>query len=385
MRLLFSATQSLGHVLPLLPFAHAAQRAGHDVRLAGPPALAGLAAREGLTHHALAAPDNATLDAARRRLAGLQGQERIEVAVRELFVGAYGAAALPGMLELVETWEPDAIVHETAEAAALIAGDVYRVPTVRVGIALATPYEEWWLAMSADALDAVRAQFGLRLDPEARRAARTPVFTQAPAILDAHQGEAPESVQRFRAGDGATPAAPFASDDPRPLVPISFGTVVPTDGHYPGLFRAAIDAVAALPVRVVATIGRQADPAALGPLPENVRVEPWVPIAELLAGAAAFVTHGGAGTTLAALTAGVPMAVRPVSADQPLNARLVAAHGAGLALEDAAAIGPAVARLLADPAYGAAARAIAAEIAALPPVTEAAAAIEDLAAAGVPA
>jgi UDP:flavonoid glycosyltransferase YjiC (YdhE family) len=384
MRLLFSATQSLGHVLPLLPFAHAAQRAGHDVRLAGPPALAALAAREGLTHHALAAPDDATVDAARRRVSGLQGQVRIEAAVRELFVGAYGAAALPGMLELVETWEPDAIVHETAEAAALIAGDVYRVPTVRVGIALATPYEEWWLAMSADALDAVRAQFGLRLDPEARRAARTPVFTQAPAVLDAHQGEAPEFVQRFRAGDGATTAGP-AVNDPRPLVPISFGTVVPTDGHYPGLFRAAIDAVAALPVRVVVTIGRQADPAALGLLPENVRVEPWVPIAELLAGAAAFVTHGGAGTTLAALTAGVPMAVLPVSADQPLNARLVAAHGAGLVLEDAAAIGPAVQQLLTDPAYGTAARAIAAEIAALPPVDEAAAAIEDLAAAGVPA
>jgi UDP:flavonoid glycosyltransferase YjiC (YdhE family) len=388
MRLLFSTTHGLGHALPLLPLAHAARRAGHDVLLAGPPPIAPLAAREGLDYHPTAWPDDATLDRARRRVAARQGQERIEAAVNGLFVGAYGAAALPGMLELVESWRPDAILHEAAEAAALIAGDVYRVPTARVGVALATPYEEWWLRMSAGALDTLREATGLRLDPGAVRAARTPLLTRVPAVLDRHQGEPPALVHRFQDGDAtAAPALAPASDDPRPLVPISFGTMVPADGHYPGLYRAAIDAVAGLPVRVLVTVGRQADPAALGPLPENVRVERWVPMDRMLAGAAAFVTHGGAGTTLAALAAGVPMAILPVSADQPLNARLVAAHGAGLALEggvaEAAALGPAVAELLNDERYGAVARAIADEIAALAPVDDALEEIEALAAAGV--
>jgi UDP:flavonoid glycosyltransferase YjiC (YdhE family) len=384
MRLLFSTTHGLGHAMPLMPFARAARAAGHDVLLAGPPPIAALAEREGLDFHALAWPDDAALAQVRARLATRQGMERIEVAISELFVGAYGAAALPGMLELVETWRPDAILHETAEAAAPVAGDVYRVPTVRVGVALATPYEEWWLSMSAAALDAVRAKLGLRLDPDARRAARTPLLTQAPAILDARQGPPPAIVHRFRAADTAA-VAPDA--DPRPLVPISFGTIVPTDGHYPGLYRAAIDAVAELPVRVLVAVGPQADPAALGTLPENVRVERWVPMADALARAAAFVTHGGAGTTLAALAAGVPMAVLPISADQPLNARLVAAHGAGLALEggvaEAAALGGLVEELLRDRRYGDAARGIAAEIAALPPVDAAVDTIEELAAAGV--
>ena len=380
MRLLFSTTHGLGHALPLLPLAHAARRAGHDVLLAGPPPIAPLAAREGLEHHPTAWPDETTLDRARRLVAGRQGQERIEAAVNDLFVGAYGAAALPGMLELVETWRPDAILHETAEAAALIAGDTYRVPTARVGVALATPYEEWWLRMSAGALDTLRAAIGLRLDPGAERAARTPLLTRVPAVLDRHQGEPPALVHRFRDGD----AAPMpASDDPRPLVPISFGTMVPADGHYPGLYRAAIDAVAGLPVRVLVTVGRQADPAELGPLPENVRVERWVPMDQMLAGAAAFVTHGGAGTTLAALAAGVPMAVLPVSADQPLNARLVAARGAGLALAEAAALRPAVEELLGNRRYGDVARAIADDIAALAPVDAVLGEIEALAAAGV--
>jgi UDP:flavonoid glycosyltransferase YjiC (YdhE family) len=381
MRLLFSTTHGLGHALPLLPLAHAARRAGHDVLLAGPPPIAPLAAREGLDHHPTAWPDPTTLDRARRLVAGRQGQERVEAAVNDLFVGAYGAAALPGMLELVETFRPDAILHETAEAAALIAGDTYRVPTARVGVALATPYEEWWLRMSAGALDTLRAATGLRLDPGAERAARTPLLTRVPAVLDRHQGEPPALVHRFRDAAGPAPAPP--TDDPRPFIPISFGTMVPADGHYPGLYRAVIDAVAGLPVRVLVTVGRQADPSALGSLPESVRVEQWVPMDEMLAGAAAFVTHGGAGTTLAALAAGVPMAILPVSADQPLNARLVAAHGAGLAVEEPAALGPAVEELLNDRSYGDGARAIADDIAALAPVDAALNEIEALAAAGV--
>jgi UDP:flavonoid glycosyltransferase YjiC (YdhE family) len=382
MRLLFATTQGLGHVTPLLPFARAARAVGHDVLLAGPAPVAPVADREGLPFHPLAGPDAAALDAARAGLAPLAGLLRIEAAVRGLFVEAYGAAALPGMLDLVAAWRPDAILHETAEVSAAVAGDALGVPTVRVGVALATPYEDWWLAMSAEAVDALRAAHGLRRDPGGARAARTPLFTQAPAALERGQGAVPADVRRFRATDVARHATPAAATDPRPHVPVSFGTAIPADGHYPGLYRAAIDALADLPVRLTVTIGRQADPAALGAVPANVRVQPWVPMAELLSGAAAFVTHGGAGTTLAALAAGVPMALRPVSADQPLNARLVAEHGAGIALaqDGAAGLRDAVQRLLADDRYAAAARAVAREIAALAPVSAAVGEIEALSA-----
>ena len=93
--------------------------------------------------------------------------------------------------------------------------------------------------------------------------------------------------------------------------------------------------------------------------------------------AAAMVAHGGAGTTLAALVAGVPLVLLPLSADQPINARRVAELGAGLSLEGGADCVPrlaaAVARVLEEPSYRAAARRIAAEAATLPPVEEAAA------------
>jgi UDP:flavonoid glycosyltransferase YjiC (YdhE family) len=89
------------------------------------------------------------------------------------------------------------------------------------------------------------------------------------------------------------------------------------------------------------------------------------------------VAHGGAGTTLAALAAGVPLVLLPLSADQPINARRVAELGAGLALDggraDVPKLADALARVLEEPCYGTVAGRVAAEVGLLPPVAEAAA------------
>ena len=87
-----------------------------------------------------------------------------------------------------------------------------------------------------------------------------------------------------------------------------------------------------LPLRLLVTVGRDRDPAELGPLPANVRVERWVPQADLMPHVAAMVCHGGSGTVTMGLAGGVPMAVVPLFADQPWNAERVDALGAGIAL-----------------------------------------------------
>jgi UDP:flavonoid glycosyltransferase YjiC (YdhE family) len=368
MRLVLTTTQGLGHALPLLPFACAARDAGHDVVLAGPAPTAAVAAGAGLSHYELAWPDEQRLAAARRLVAERDGVEKVRAAIGDLFVATYGGAALPSTLALVEGRRPDVIVHETAEWSAPIAGEVYGVPTVRVSVALATGSEQSWLRLAAPALDELRALAGVARDPGAERLSRTPVLTRAPAALDSEP--APE-VRRYRYEDHARAGCPGGL----PLVPISLGTVVPTDGHYPGVYRAAIEAVAQLGVCVLVTIGRDADPAALGALPPNVHVVRWMPMPALLRDAAALVTHGGTGTTLAALAAGVPMALLPLSADQPRNARLVAELGAGLVAESVPALAGAVRTLLGGDRYACAAQRIAAEISELPPV---ATAIEEL-------
>ena len=98
-----------------------------------------------------------------------------------------------------------------------------------------------------------------------------------------------------------------------------------------------------------------------------MRVERWVPQAEVMPHTAAMVGHGGSGGTLQALAAGVPIAFLPLFVDGPANAARVAALGAGIVATHAAQ----VVELLDDPAYRAAAERVADEIRALPPVEHA--------------
>ena len=160
---------------------------------------------------------------------------------------------------------------------------------------------------------------------------------------------------------------------------MTFGSVA---GGFPQALPAygvALQAVADLPVRVLLTVGRELDLDALPERPANVRVEPWVPQQDVLGHAAAAVVHGGSGSTLGALAAGVPLVVVPLFADQPENARRVAEVGAGIAVEPnredpgrrSAPLRNAIETVLADPSYGERARAIADEVRAEPPVDEA--------------
>jgi UDP:flavonoid glycosyltransferase YjiC (YdhE family) len=109
-----------------------------------------------------------------------------------------------------------------------------------------------------------------------------------------------------------------------------------------------------------------------------VHVARWVPQADVMPYAAAMICHGGSGTVRAGLAAGVPMAVLPLFADQPHNARRVTELGAGLTLDRASRAGDAVRWLLADPAYRKAAQRIAEATRRLPPVDTAVDAVHGL-------
>jgi MGT family glycosyltransferase len=130
---------------------------------------------------------------------------------------------------------------------------------------------------------------------------------------------------------------------------------------------------------VLLTVGNDLDLDALPPAPDNVRVERWVPQQDVLAHAAAAVVHGGSGSTLGAIAAGVPLVVVPLFADQPENARRVAEVGAGIAVEPnrdepQATVAPlrdAIQSVLAEPAYRERAQALADELSAEPPVDDA--------------
>jgi UDP:flavonoid glycosyltransferase YjiC (YdhE family) len=114
-----------------------------------------------------------------------------------------------------------------------------------------------------------------------------------------------------------------------------------------------------------------------------VRVERFVPQAAVLPHCDAAINHGGSGSTIGALAAGVPIVLLPMGADQPLNAERCVALRAGVALDvmrcTPADVRAAVDTVLGEPAYRAAAERMQAEIGALPGPEAAVARLEALA------
>jgi UDP:flavonoid glycosyltransferase YjiC (YdhE family) len=352
MRLLFTTTGQAGHVLPLVPLARACLRAGHEVRVAGRRSRGAIVRDAGLPFWPFADPPEDEVWAVFAPTARLPAEEANAVVIGEVFGRLAAGAALPGLEAMIESWRPDVIVRESYEFASALAAERAGVPHVRVATGLAST-EEWMLGYARAApVSQIRA---------------SPLISFTPPALD----DGPAS-HRFRA-EVATPGSNRWGE---PLVYVTFGSVVAGTPLYPGVYRAALEELAELPVRVLMTIGNHGDVADLGPLPPNAIVERWVPQADVAAHAVAMVCHGGYGTTVGALSAGAPLVVAPLFADQGWNAARVEEIGAGLALPMAASIqaadvtglGELVRRVLAEPSFGRAAREVAASAQALPSV-----------------
>jgi len=364
-----------GHMRPLLPFADAFRNLGHEVLIAIPETATGLVLDAGHEPWALPEAPAELADAVSARgfaaaKAGA-GDEANRIIVGELFAGVHARASLPGIMGAVAEWQPDVLMHETCEFAAALVAERAALPSVRVAVHMAE-LERYIAEFAAADVDEIRAEQRLDPDPDGLRLLGGRSVTLTPPALDGGR----------RAGHFREPHAPLMAPpgpwdgDVRPLVYVSYGTVAPQGDAYPGLYREAIEQLAALDVRVLLNTGRR-DPAELGPLPAGVHAEPWVREASVLPHVAAMLSHGGAGSVRTALSAGVPLAVLPRFGDQPLNARAVARTGAGLVVEDSSRIGERVAALLTDPRYAGIATGIAWEVDSLPPAGEAIAVLRE--------
>jgi MGT family glycosyltransferase len=164
----------------------------------------------------------------------------------------------------------------------------------------------------------------------------------------------------FRGG-----SPPAADGD---AVYLTLGTVFNAESG--DLLQRALAGVRELGLPVVVTTGRQVDPAELGPQPSHVRVQRFIPQAELLPWCRAVVSQGGSGIATGALSHGLPSVLLPVGADQPHTAARVAELGAGVVLDPLTAtpeeIAAAVRRVLDEPAFAAAAMRLREEIRSLP-------------------
>jgi UDP:flavonoid glycosyltransferase YjiC (YdhE family) len=368
MRILFSSLPTHGHTYPLIPLGIAARDAGHDV----------VFATDASFHPTLHAFGLATASAGMRIIdafavvnGGPVDRQNL-IRRRELAPDVFGTV-LPRTLAkdlepLLADWRPDLVLHESGSLGAFFAAKRAGIPGLCHGIngvvardtdvltrervaafadEIEVPYCGTFLCGGGDPyLDIYPASLqGQEFLETTDRIPLRPVPVNEPAQL-------PDWV--------------VARDRSRPLVYLTLGTAF---GRVEVL-RQAISGLTTLNVDVLVAAGPTVDVAALGGVPDHVMVEAWVPQADLLPYVDVVVQHGGSGTTLATLAAGKPQLFLPQGADQFSNADAVTTAGAGdqlLASElSAEAVASKVRTLLTEGTAAAAARTLAAEIAAMP-------------------
>jgi UDP:flavonoid glycosyltransferase YjiC (YdhE family) len=178
------------------------------------------------------------------------------------------------------------------------------------------------------------------------------------AELDSAAEGAPDTIHYVGPIAEGTPRStwepPWAPDDRRPLVLVSFSTTRLWDPT--SRIRNTLAALADEPVRVLLIAGEESLPPEL---PDNATARPFVSYAEVLPSVSATVTHCGHGTVTASPAHGVPIAGLPYpAADQPYLAARIQALGAGLGLDGESSpsiIRSAVRDVLAQPSFGEAA------------------------------
>ncbi|PUA79392.1 hypothetical protein C7S10_18610 [Nocardioides currus] len=331
-------------------------------------------ARAGFAHEPFADAPPELIGPVMGSLPSLEFEEADEVVIREVFARIDAQAALPGLLEVVERWQPDLVLRETAELGSLAAAERGGVPHAQVCIGM---HEV--LPRFAESIGEPLAELGhlAGLDEDRLGPAMDgeTVLSLVPEVLDRASGTEQGGAGFLRFHEPTTvadaPHVPVWGDPEVPLVYVTFGSVTGSLPPFAGVFRAALDALADTEARVLMTVGRKVDPATLGALPPNARVEQWWPQDAALGEAAAMLGHGGFGTTMGALAAGVPQVVVPLfTFDQIVNGEHVQAVGAGLTVERGpASVEPAAAqvrRLLAELEFAVCARQVAAAMADLP-------------------
>jgi UDP:flavonoid glycosyltransferase YjiC (YdhE family) len=364
MRILCTSNPLVGHWLPMLPLARAAQEAGHDVVIAtGPDAVAAIEQR-GFTAWSIGS-DLATIQTGLRnriRSAAETDQERMAADGLAMFADPAITRARD-LLDRTADWRPDILLREIYEL-----GGTYVPARLHVLHGLGAHYPNF-IRLAELAL----AHVGSTLGEPARQVpmADAPYIDPFPPVLQPPDDQPFTDVIAMRVGAGTVrpgdvlPESVVALPHER-TVYLTLGTLFNGASD----FAVPLEALRELPVNVVLTCGYDVDPAAFDPLPRNVAIERWVSQALLLARCSAVICHAGAGTLLGALAYGVPVVCLPRGADQFANAEQVARTGAGITLlpseVSVESVRDATNRVVDEASYAAAARKLRSEIELLP-------------------
>ena len=346
-RFLIATPGFTGHATPELTLARRLVRRGHAVSVYAPAELERQVAAAGAAHLPFSAfqirqPSEAMPLAEQIR----QGARHFE-----------SPTLAEELVDLLRRERVDVAVVDYLLAAAFTAAEAARLPTACVLPVLYTPWALWYGQHMYDD-GAARAALGLHRSSDERSTALASwaklvlVFSTRRFDFPIHgrRDRRVEYVGRMIDPEPPRWDSPWPSDDRRPLVLVSPSSLYRR--QRPAQLQQILDALGELPVRVLATLGLDADGETVQ-APANAVVKNWVPHEAALPYAKLVVTNGGHNTVLTALAHGVPVLVSPLMREQEWNGSRAEAFGAGRLLAPNATsdeIRAGLEELLSDPA-----------------------------------
>jgi glycosyltransferase (activator-dependent family) len=396
-KVLFCALPQLTHFYATVPLAWALRTAGHEVRYATSPDFAEAVTDAGLTAVPVG-PAGAEDDEeiAEEAPAGLpapydlaepgsedwtEGHAEAFDAMVTYAFGEFNAPILDDLVAFARSWQPDLVLWEPFTYAGAFAAAACGAAHGRVlfGTDFLGVTHEWIHAHVPDDrltawLRTTAAALGVPFEEHLRSGHFT--VDQLPSPLRLSSPELEYVPARYVAYGGPAEVPAWLRETPsRPRIAVTLGTSATLEyGGYTVRVTDLLAALSTMDVEVVATVD--------GPVPDNVRAVPYVPLDALAPTCAAAIHHGGFGTLLTFARHGVPQLTLPHDFDAPLLGRKLAAQGAGLTVDPAQASGRrirwSVEQLLGHDGIRSAAAELAGEISAMPSPNDVVARLEEL-------
>ena len=302
MRVLVSAVPAIGHIVPLLDLAESLQAAGHEVRFATNKELHRLVVAAGLQ------PVEAGMSAAEmrderlRRWPETERQPASRWATR-MWAQIMAPSSLHDLLAIATDWRPHVVVHDEGDYAGPVAAAQSDVPwiTHAWGSPLRPTSELVELEETASSLWASNG-----LD----------VPTSAGLYTHALVNPCPRFLQNDSPGARVEWAVrPSSLDEEGDLLRadayVGFGTV-PLFANALAELTAAVRSCTERGMRVVVTAPSEDLRNELAAIDTHlVEAREFVKLSTLLPSCRIAITHAGAGTVLASLSAGVPLVLVP--------------------------------------------------------------------------
>nr|AAF01811.1 putative glycosyl transferase [Streptomyces nogalater]WBU77272.1 SnogD [Cosmid vector pSnogaori_NGS] len=377
MRALFITSPGLSHILPTVPLAQALRALGHEVRYATggdirAVAEAGLCAVDvspGVNYAKLFVPDDTDVTDP------MHSEGLGEGFFAEMFARV-SAVAVDGALRTARSWRPDLVVHTPTQGAGPLTAAALQLPCVELPLGPADS-EPGLGALIRRAMSKDYERHGVTGEPTGSvRLTTTPPSVEALLPEDRRSpGAWPMRYVPYNGGAVLPDWLPPAAG--RRRIAVTLGSIDALSG---GIAKLAplFSEVADVDAEFVLTLGG-GDLALLGELPANVRVVEWIPLGALLETCDAIIHHGGSGTLLTALAAGVPQCVIPHGSYQDTNRDVLTGLGIGFDAEAGSLGAEQCRRLLDDAGLREAALRVRQEMSEMPPPAETAAKLVALA------